>query len=121
MTKKEIGNYIGMTGGDPKHRVRVHLGTFKDRTKIKKTKLSEEIWRLQDEGTAYTLHWEKLADAQPRKPNMTICNLCCKEALLIMKRDKLSINSRRELGDTCLHRRKHLIFIAVGKKEPPDV
>ena len=96
--------------------MRVHHNTFKDRNKIKKTKLAEEVWRMKDEGIKYKLNWTKLANAQPRKANQKICNLCCKEALLIMKKDSKSINSRRELGDTCLHRRKYLIFIAKNRK-----
>ena len=87
-TKVELGNYIGMTGGDPKHRVSVHYNTFGDRSKIKKTKLSEKIWRMKDEGISYELKWEKLANAKPHKANQNMCNLCCKEALLILKIDK---------------------------------
>ena len=101
------------------NRISVHDNSFRDREKIKKTKLSEEVWRLKDEGTDYELSWSKLANAQPRKANQKICNLCCKEALLIMKlKDPKSINSRRELGDTCLHRRRHLIFVAKDRKSP---
>ena len=77
ITKEELANYIGMTGRDPKHQVSLHDNSFSDMAKIKKTKLTEDIWRMKDEGIPFKLKWGQLADAQPRKANQKICNLCC--------------------------------------------
>ena len=73
------------------------------------TTLSGQMWKDKRNGITLDLDWVILAKAKPRNPNNKRCNICCKEALFILNKDKLSINSRDELGGYCPHRRAHLI------------
>ena len=107
--KVKIANYIWGTGGKPKIRISVHMNTFKDRAKVKKSTIATKIWELKDAGKPYELEWGTLVRAKARGPNQMRCNVCFKEALKIMRKDKLATNKRKELGATCLHRRRHIL------------
>ena len=117
-TKAPIAGYIGLTQGTPKARVRNHYQSFRiDRpSRRNETTLSGKIWELREADIPWEIQWEKLADAHPRKPNKKTCNLCCKEALLIMElKDDLSVNKLTELGGICYHRKKHLLSTILAK------
>ena len=114
---QEVWNYVGLTGGNIKDRISTHYNTFKDPEKETNTKLSEQMWEDSRKHIKRELKWEKLAMAKPRAPNNKRCNLCCKEALFIMRRDAKSINCRLELGGYCPHRRKHLLSHIESNKE----
>ena len=101
--------YIGCTGGNMKVRISEHLNSFKNKEKIHATKLSERMWNEKDSGEQTKLSWEKLRKAKARQPNQKSCNLCNYETMEIMRRGKLSINSREKLGGYCPHRRGHLL------------
>ena len=75
---------------------------------------------MKDSGTDYILEWNRLFNMHPRKANRKICNLCCLEALVIMKKDNLSINERKELASRCPHRRRFLMSSISDKDIPPD-
>ena len=102
--KKEIWNYIGLTGGGIKPRISTHYSTFKYSSMEKNTTLSGQMWKDKRNGVTLDLDWEIVAKAKARNPNNKRCNICCKEALFILNKDKLSINSRDELGGYCPHR-----------------
>ena len=55
------------------------------------------------------MEWETLNRGKAQGPNQKSCNVCCKEALKIMRKDSLATNKREELRATCLYRQRHLI------------
>ena len=74
---------------------------------------------MKDRGEQYDLNWERIERAKSRKANENRCNMCCLEAIEIMNKYDKAINSRKELADTCLHRRRYLMLMVKGIP-PPD-
>ena len=112
-----VFNYIGMTGGNPKARQNIHHQEWSNVKLRDRTKLSTKIWELKEANEPINIRWSKLAYAKPVSPMQKICNLCCKEAHFIMKRDNKSINKREEMGGYCPHRRKNLLINSKINKE----
>ena len=55
------------------------------------------------------LTWKKVGKGKSRSPNQKICTLCDKESLFILRKNKLALNTRKELGGYCPHRRKYFL------------
>ena len=104
-----IFNYIGMTGGNPKQRQRLHHQEWKNPELRDRTKISTKIWEMKENNEVINIKWRKLSYAKPRKPMNKICNLCNKEAWFIMNTNNKSINKREEMGGHCPHRKKHFL------------
>ena len=91
-----------------KSRYNQHTSSFRLSHKSSATSLSEHIWKLKENNTDHTVTWKILEKAQPYSPTTGKYNLCTTEKAYIAYPHP-SLNKRRELYSTCLHRRKHLL------------
>ena len=108
--------YIGITENEFKTRYNQHTSSFRLSHKSSATSLSEHIWKLKENNTDHTVTWKILEKAQPYTPTTGKCNLCTTEKAYIAYTHP-SLNKRRELFSTCLHRRKHLLSNLKMKSE----
>ena len=80
--KKET--YVGLTERKFIERHREHYRNFEDRNPKNSTKLSKNIWQLQDKNMNYELKWEILKNARPYNSGDQECRLCLAEMLIIL-------------------------------------
>ena len=105
---KEVNKYIGLTETPFKTRYNHHNSNFNLSHKKSATTLSEHIWDLKSKKIDYNITWKVIATAQSYSKSSKKCNLCLTEKYYIITR-KPSLNKRREIYATCLHRKKHLL------------
>ena len=115
-TEEEKHTYIGLSSTEFKDRYASHKSSFncnpddKDFEKKKNaTELSKLVWRLKDENTGYSIEWKIVATAKSAGIGSSMCNLCLKEALIILKNKGKCINKRTEMMNKCRHQNKYLL------------
>ena len=102
--------YTGLTGGTFKKRWDRHNFDFRHEKQEGATKLSGYIWQLKRSNVPFSISWEKIQNARVFNPINKKCNLCLQEKYRIMfHRDGASLNSRKELFNTCRHRTQKLL------------
>ena len=104
--------YVGQTSSTFKSRLGNHKSDFNLRHR-NGTTLSRFIWKLKDEGKAWTIQWEKVCEATLYCRETRHCNLCSEEKLEISKmmteHPDNTINKRNELLNYCHHIRKEML------------
>lgn len=105
---KIIDTYIGITENQFKTRYNQHNSSFRLQHKQSATSLSEHIWELKNANLKYTITWSIVEKARPYSPKTKRCNLCLAEKYNILSK-KPSLNRRKEIYGTCMHRKKHLL------------
>ena len=102
--------YIGLTENTFKNRYSSHLNSFNHSKHRNATSLSQHVWYLRDQGIPYTIKWKIISKAPAYKPELKHCNLCLTEKYFIICHSHLgTLNSRKELLNTCRHRKKFLL------------
>ena len=102
--------YIGCTENEFKTRYNNHTHSFRADYKRSSTTLSQYIWDNNLQPASNT-KWEILKTCTTIKPAQTSCDLCTSEKLFIIKNinNPRNINKRTDLGNKCIHRRKHML------------
>ena len=97
-------------------RFKYYIRRFKDRlyehrTDMSKTgnrtnsSLASHIWDLKDRGLNYDVKWKIKARGTKFNPSTKKCRICLKEKHFILyKTEGATLNSRREIFNTCMHR-----------------
>ena len=99
--------YYGSTV-DFKSRYSKHKSSFEKRP-INHTTLSSYVWKIKYKNLPFNVTWSIKARGHPYNGGRT-CDLCNTEKLLILReKDKILLNKRDELLETCRHRRKYLL------------
>ena len=99
--------YTGLSSTPIKERISNHYTTFGNNEKRSNTSLAGYIWDLKDDGLAYEVTWEILAEARAYKPGNWACRLCLTEKFyIIYRKDSAQINKRSEFFGKCRHREK---------------
>ena len=101
--------YIGLTSMEIKKRISKHKTDFRNRKYEKSTELSKYIWKLKDSNETYDLNWKIIDKARSLRNGNKVCQLCIREATLILQAGDQHLNRRNEIASTCRHRRKHLL------------
>ena len=102
--------YIGLTENQFKTRYYNHKATFTHRNKANSTELSKHIWKLKDQGKAYTIKWKIICKTKAFNRSTNKCKLCIAEKYyIIFQHSQSTLNERRELVTTCRHSNKHLL------------
>ena len=96
--------YIGMTGGDFKHRYNQHTHSFRSSARKNSTTLSQYIWE-HNLGPFPEIEWSIIHTAKKIKPGFKFCDLCTTEKMFIIKnsKDPNCINKRNDIGTKCCH------------------
>ena len=72
--------------------------------------LASHVWELKDKGVSYDVRWKIKARGTPYNPSTKKCRICLKEKHFILyKREGATLNSRRDIFNSCTHRRKNLL------------
>ena len=115
-TEKE---YIGCTANF-KPRYRNHVKSFNNFCYRNDTELSTYVWSQKTHGGTPQLGWSVIARAKSYKSGDRQCSLCLTEKALIIARSSRSneklINTRVDLGRTCLHRVRSKLEFSTGVK-----
>ncbi len=105
--------YVGSTEGKFKIRFNNHKSSFNNEKQRLSSELSKKIWLLRDENKTYTIAWDIVRRARPRKPGQKTCELCNSEKLVIVnemrKGNPCLLNKRSELVSKCRHVNKFLL------------
>ena len=75
-------NYIGLTKGTFKQRFMQHKHSFRHRSHMKSTKLSNYIWQLRDSNKGFSIKWTIICRARPHSNMTKTCDLCTTEKLM---------------------------------------
>ena len=73
-----------------------------------RTRLAGYIWKLKDEGVAYTIKWETIASARAFTASSKRCRLCLMEKVKIMHTGA-TLNKRTEFFSSCRHKESLLV------------
>ena len=115
-TEKE---YIGCTDNF-KPRFRNHIKSFNNFCYRNDTELSTYVWSQKTLGGTPQIGWSVLARANSYRSGDRQCSLCLTEKALIIARSSRSneklINTRVDLGRTCLHRVRTKLEFSPGVK-----
>ena len=95
--------YVGLSKPEWKSRYNNHTDTFRHSRKRVRTRLAGYIWKLQDEGVAYTLKWKTIATARAYTSSSKMCRLCLMEKVKIMHTGA-TLNKRTEFFSSCRHK-----------------
>ena len=107
---KPDATYTGITAPPWKTRYGNHKTSFSHSEKRINTSLAGYVWRLKDEGRAYTISWRILAYLPSFNPSTNSCRLCLTEKFTIMHRPELAtINQRDEFFTACRHKEAKLL------------
>ena len=100
--------YVGITANSFKTRYTAHRASFRHQIKRNDTTLSQHIWELTDKNINYNIKWKILARKHPYNPASKTCHLCLEEKYTILFKDHkiASLNHRKEIFNTCRHRKK---------------
>ena len=102
--------YHGTAEGEVKARIKKHETSFRLRRYENDTELSKFIWKLQDNGTAYSIRWSIELRAHPYRCGAKRCDLCLSEKMVIARsRHGNMLNKRSELISKCRHRNKFVL------------
>ena len=72
--------------------------------------LASHVWELKDKGVNYDVKWKIKGRGTPYNASTKKCRICLKEKHFILyKREGATLNSRREIFNTCTHRRTNLL------------
>ena len=77
--------YHGTAEGEVKARIKKHETSFSLRRYENATELSKFIWKLQDNGTAYSIRWSIELRAHPYRCGAKRCDLCLSEKMVIAR------------------------------------
>ena len=102
-------HYVGVTNHF-KSRFGGHRSDLNHSEGRKNSTLAKYVWDLKDAGRQFDVNW-RIIDRGATWSNVTRrCQLCDKEKFYIInKRDMATLNSRRELFNTCRHRLTNLL------------
>ena len=106
---KDSKYYVGLAGTSFKARWRNHVSSFKDIKKRNTTALSNQYWKLIEEGKKPQIKWSILKQSKTCKSLYGHCYLCEDEKIEIIKfpeRDKI-LNFRTDLVNNCIHKKSH--------------
>ena len=92
-----------------KKRISKHQTDFRNRIYEKSTELSKYIWNLKDNNELYDITWKIIDRARSLRNGDKVCQLCIREATLILQAGDQHLNRRNEIASTCRHRKKHLL------------
>ena len=114
--KAEINGkaYYGSCGGTFKQRYYTHKQTFTN-SSVGQTALSAYI---HEKALNYkAIKWSVHKKASPRPKGAKFCDVCLSEKLVISKHihEPDCLNKRREIGNKCVHRGRHLLVKAKVK------
>ena len=98
ITEGKMESYIGMSSNLYKDRIKRHFKTFEVEEFKKETTLSGRVWKLKEENKRYEVDFKVIARAKSRAPNQKSCNLCDKEALLILLKESNSLNKQKRFS-----------------------
>ena len=116
-TPTETQSYIGLTENDFKTRYNAHTSSFKLEHKRSATRLSEHIWDLKDKQRPFNIEWKIIAQPHRYDTSQKTCQLCLEEKIQILFRTNHILNKRKELFNTCMHKRKFLLEYGNGEKK----
>ena len=102
-------HYVGVTNHF-KSRYGGHRSDMNHSDGRKNSTLAKYVWTLKDANRQFDISW-RIIDRGPLWSNVTRrCLLCDKEKFFIIyKRDMATLNSRREMFNTCRHRLSNLL------------
>lgn len=105
--------YIGSTSNSFKDRFYKHTHSFKNEFSGCSTTLSKYCWYMKKTlKKDPILKWEIISRAPTYKAGSKFCRLCNEEKFFIVswKNSKNLLNKRLEVLNTCMHRRKCLVY-----------
>ena len=102
--------YIGLTAMEIKKRIAKHKTDFRNRKYEKNTELSKHIWNLKDNNEPYDITWKIISRTKSLRNGDKVCQLCIREATLILQAGDQHLNRRKEIASTCRHRKKYLLI-----------
>ena len=106
--KKET--YTGVTARRFKDRLYEHRTDMSKTQNRTKSSLAAHIWDLKDRGVNYEVSWRIKGRGTKYNPSTKKCRICLKEKHFILyQREGATLNSRREIFNTCTHRRPTLL------------
>ena len=106
--KKET--YTGVTARRFKDRLYEHNTDMNKTINRTNSSLALHIWNLKDRGVSHDVSWKIKARGTKFNPSTKKCRICLKEKHFILyKTDGATLNSRREIFNTCTHRRSSLL------------
>ena len=114
-TVTELGSgksetYTGVTARRFKDRYYEHRTDMENAKNRTNSSLASHVWELKDKGVNYDVRWKIKARGTPYNPSTKKCRICLKEKHFILyKREGATLNSRREIFNSCTHRRKNLL------------
>ena len=80
-----------------------------------KSTLSAYVWKLDGEGTDYTIKWKIHSKGYTYKTGARRCDLCLQEKLVIGLADPATtLNNRTELASKCRHKWKYSLAHCAG-------
>ena len=100
--------YRGLCETTFKDRFADHKCSFAHKRYSNKTELSNQIWKLKDEGEDYSVKFSILRKSCPYRAGSKYCNLCLWEKCAIMKGGDSLLNKKDELISKCRHINKFL-------------
>ena len=95
--------YRGLCETTFKERFADHKCSFAHKRYSNKTELSNQIWKLKDEGETYSVKFSILLKSCPYRAGSKYCNLCLGEKCAIMKGGDSLLNKKDELISKCRH------------------
>ena len=110
LDNNQVETYTGLTGATFKTRYNKHMSDFRNQAYSDSTTLSKYIWDLKNQNTPHNVSWQILSKARGFNPVTKTCQLCLREKFFIMCHPlSATLNSRKELFNTCRHRLKPLL------------
>ena len=113
VTELASGNketYTGVTARRFKDRLYEHRTDMSNSENRTNSSLAFHIWALKDRGLSYDVKWKIKARGTKFNPSTRKCRICLKEKHFILyKKEGATLNSRREIFNTCTHRRTSLL------------
>ena len=84
INSRKTETYTGLTVRSFKQRWREHQLDFRKPENRTKSRLSQHIWELKDQGLEFDMTWKMLYKSPPFNPVARKCMLCLKEIFVIM-------------------------------------
>ena len=106
-------NYIELTEGTFKQRLKGHQLSFRNKRHANSTELSKHVWKLKNSGKDQNtnIKWSIIIKAAPHENGSKRCNLCLTQKLFITKAEKSNtLNKRSKLISKCRHENKYCIM-----------
>ena len=88
-----------------------HIASFHNKDLEQNCNLKDMVWKLKDEGKAFTIKWKILRYSKAYEPGSRYCQLCLDEKLSIFDiwGRLTTINKDKAIMKPCIHKYKHSI------------